>query len=140
MSDAPSAVSAAVSASASADAADAAHVADAEQTPTPKDYPGPLVVLVKLRARPDKITAAERALEEISEPSRANPDCLEFRILQDRDDPRSFTLLEHWVSLEANAAHGRRDYMARYMATKNEIFEDISGDFVRELHPPKPGS
>ena len=35
-------------------------------------------------------------------------------------------------------AHGKRDYMAEYMAAKNEIFEDISGDFVQELHPPTP--
>jgi quinol monooxygenase YgiN len=100
----------------------------------------PLVVLVKLQARPDKIAAAERALEKIADPTRANPDCLEFRIFRDRDDPQSFTLLEHWISLEANMAHGQRDYMAEYMATKTEIFEDISGDFVDELHPPKPES
>ena len=102
----------------------------------PKDYPGPLVVMVKLRTRPDQVTAALQALEKITEPTRANPDCLEFRVLHDRDEPRSFTLLEHWVSLEANMAHGRRDYMAEYMATKNDIFEDISGDFVHEVHPP----
>ena len=82
--------------------------------------------------------AAQRALEKITGPTRANPDCLELRVFQDRDDPRSFTLLEHWVSLEANMAHGKRDYMAEYMAAKNEIFEDISGDFVQELHPPTP--
>jgi quinol monooxygenase YgiN len=106
-------------------------------TASRKDYPGPLVVLVKLHTRSDKIDAAQRALEKITEPTRANPDCLEFRVFQDRDDPRSFTLLEHWVSLEANVAHGQRDYMAEYLATKNDIFEDISGDFILELHPPK---
>jgi hypothetical protein len=83
----------------------------------PKEHPGPLVVLVKLHTRPDKIAAAKRALEKITEPTRANP-----------------------VSLEANMAHGQRDYMAEYMATKNEIFEDISGDFIHELHPPTPAS
>ncbi len=106
----------------------------------PKDYPGPLVVLVRLRTRPDQVDAAQQALEKITEPTRANPDCLEFRVLHDRDDPRSFTLLEHWVSLEANTAHGKRDYMAEYTATKNDIFEDISGDFVHELHPPTPAA
>jgi hypothetical protein len=30
--------------------------------------------------------------------------------------------------------------MAEYMATKNEIFEDISGDFIHELHPLTPAS
>ncbi|WP_327232986.1 antibiotic biosynthesis monooxygenase [Streptomyces sp. NBC_01317] len=103
-------------------------------------YPGPLVVLVKLRTRPDKITAARQALEKITEPTRANPDCLELRVFQDRDDPRSFTLLEHWTSLEANQAHAARDYMAEYMAAKDEIFEDISGEFIQELDPPTPAA
>ncbi|WP_460067973.1 putative quinol monooxygenase [Streptomyces sp. YKOK-I1] len=101
-----------------------------------KDHPGPVVFLVRLRARRDKIEAAEQALKKIVGPIRANPDCLEFRILWDRDDPHSFTLLEHWVSVEAVMAHGQRDYMAEYVATKDLIFEETSGEFVQEIHPP----
>jgi hypothetical protein len=44
-------------------------------------------------------------------------------------------LLERWVSFEANVAHGERDYVAEYMATKDEIFESIGGDFLGEIHP-----
>jgi quinol monooxygenase YgiN len=110
--------------------------ADTRQPPSPEKYPGPLVVLVRLQARTGKADAAQQALEKITDPTRANPDCVEFRVLQDKDDPHSFTLLEHWVSLEANAAHGKCDYMAEYMATKNDIFEDIDGQFVQEIRPP----
>jgi quinol monooxygenase YgiN len=111
--------------------------ADRKQVASPKEYPGPIVFFVRLRARPDKIDAAERALEKIADPTRANPDCLEFRISRDRDNPHLFTLLEHWVSVQAVMAHGQRDYMAEYMATKDLIFEDISGEHVQEFHPLK---
>jgi quinol monooxygenase YgiN len=94
---------------------------------TPKEYPGSLVFLVKLHIRPDKIAAAERALEKITEPTRANPDCLELRVFQDRDDPQSFTLLEHWVSLEANVAHGQRDYMAEYRDAQDHLRDPRPG-------------
>ncbi|WP_433722432.1 putative quinol monooxygenase [Nocardia sp. CA-129566] len=103
-------------------------------------HPGPLVMLVRVHARPDQIDVAQRALEKIAGPTRANPDCLEFRIFQDRDDPQSFTLLEHWVSLEANIEHGKRDYMAEYIATKDLIFDAFRGEFVQEICPPGTGS
>jgi quinol monooxygenase YgiN len=88
-----------------------------------------LSVIVRLHARPGNTDAAERALEKITDPTRANPDRLEFRILQDLDDPRSFTLLERWGSLQANRAHAQRDYRA----TKDEIFETIDGEFAQEI-------
>ncbi|NUW35641.1 antibiotic biosynthesis monooxygenase [Nonomuraea sp. SMC257] len=108
---------------------------DRRQAASPKEYPGPIVFTVRLRARPDKIEAAERALEKIAGPIRANPDCLEFRVFQDRENPHLFTLLEHWVSVQAVTTHGQRDYMAEYMATKHLIFEDMSGEPVQEIHP-----
>lgn len=116
--------------------ADSPAPADARQPLSSEKYPGPLVVLIRLHARAGKADAAQQALEKITDPIRANPDCLEFRIFQDRDDPQSFTLLEHWISLDANMAHGRRDYMAEYMATKDELFEDLDGQFVQEILPP----
>jgi len=112
-----------------------AHTSSQKQAAAPEEHTGPIVFMVLLRARPDKIEAAERALEKIADPTRANPDCQEFRIFQDHADPHLFTLLEHWVSPQAVMAHGRRDYMAEYMATKDSIFEDVSGEHVQEVHP-----
>ncbi|WPB88135.1 putative quinol monooxygenase [Streptomyces malaysiensis] len=101
----------------------------------PQDSSGPVVAVIRLRARPGQTETAERALLKIVDPIRANPDCVEFRILRDRHDAHVFTLLEHWVSLEATVAHGKRDYMAEYAAAKNDIFEDIAPSLVEEVHP-----
>ncbi|MCB8873667.1 putative quinol monooxygenase [Acidisoma silvae] len=92
------------------------------------------IVIVTPRARPDKVDSARHALEAIAEPTRANPDCYEFRIFQDKNDLQSFTLIERWVSLDAVLVHGRRDYMAEYMALKDDIFETPPrGKFFHEL-------
>lgn len=113
----------------------ASDVTDPARAGLPREHPGPLIVFIRLHARLDQIDAARHALEKITDPIRANPDCLEFRVFQDRDDPQSFTLLEHWVSREANTAHGQRDYMAEYNAVKYALFDDISGDFIDEICP-----
>jgi quinol monooxygenase YgiN len=94
----------------------------------------PVWIIVRGRARPDQVQQARVALMKIADPIRANPDCLEFRVYQDRDDPHSFVLWERWVSEEALFAHGKRDYMAEYMAEKNKMFESIGGEFLQEIH------
>jgi hypothetical protein len=55
---------------------------------------------------------AKTALMEIADPIRANPDCLDFRVYQNRYDPQSFVLWERWVSEQACLDHGKSDYMA----------------------------
>lgn len=95
--------------------------------------PQPVFILVKALARPDKIEAAKQAFAQITGPIRANPDCLDFHVYYDRHDPRSFTLLERWVSEAAVMAHGKQAYIADYMAQKDELFELLVGSFLEEL-------
>jgi quinol monooxygenase YgiN len=105
-----------------------------DRRPSPVQDARPVWVIVRGRTRPDQVEQAKIALMKIADPIRANPDCLEFRVYQDREDPRSFVLWERWVSEEALFAHGKRDYMAEYMAQKDTIFENIGGDFLQEIH------
>jgi quinol monooxygenase YgiN len=96
--------------------------------------PESFIVIVRPRAKADTIDEARQALEAIARPTRANPDCLEFRIFQDQRDTQSFVLVERWTSLEAVLAHGRRSYMADYVAKKDTLFETPpKGDFYCEI-------
>ena len=95
-----------------------------------------ILVIINLRAKQGYIETARAALMKITDPIRINPDCFEFRVYQDQQDPQNFTLWERWVSKEALFSHGKRDYMAEYMALKDEIFEEPSGGFYQELHAP----
>jgi len=96
--------------------------------------PRPVCVIVNCRARLDKIEQAKVALMKIDDPIRANSDCLDFRVYEDREDPQSFVLWERWVSEDALLAHSKRDYMAEYMAQKDDMFENIGGGFYQEIH------
>ncbi|MGW2511517.1 putative quinol monooxygenase [Streptomyces scopuliridis] len=117
---------------------DSRHAGSAEPAATeamPAPPSGPLFVEIKLGARPGRTETAEQALQKIIAPTRANPGCLEFRVLRYRDDPRAFTLLEHWTSMAATDAHGESEYMADYLATREENFEVLSVSFIHELQP-----
>ncbi len=101
-----------------------------EKTP---NHTGPVNVLIHLYTRESDVEAALRELRKIIAPIRINPDCREFRVFQDKDHPRKFTLVERWASMESVLAHGQRDYMADYMAAESIIFESIEGEFVTEI-------
>lgn len=93
----------------------------------------PIRVVVRLTAAQDRIDDAERLLLGIVGPSRANPDCLEFRIFRDTDDPAVFTLYEHWSSFAANRAHAAMDYMAEFVATSDDVFTSTEPSIVDEI-------
>jgi quinol monooxygenase YgiN len=101
--------------------------------------PRPVCVIVPGRARPDQIEQVKTALMKIADPTRANPDCLDFRVYQNRYDPQSFVLWERWVSEQALLDHGKSDYMAEYNAQKDRLFEslgagNVDGGFFQEIH------
>ncbi|UAJ81205.1 antibiotic biosynthesis monooxygenase [Leifsonia sp. ZF2019] len=93
----------------------------------------PIRVIIRLTADREHIEDAARLLDSIVEPSRANPDCLEFRVFRDAGDPAVFTLYEHWTSFAANRVHAGMDYMAEFVATSDEIFTS-EATFVHEIN------
>ena len=112
---------------------------DTEQPVKPGQDPRPVCVIVTGRARADQIEQAKTALMKIADPTRANPDCLDFRVYQNRYDPQSFVLYERWVSERALLNHGKADYMAEYNANKDKLFEalgagNVDGGFFQEIH------
>jgi len=90
-------------------------------------------IIINGHARLDQIEHAKAALLKIIAPIRANPDCVEFRVYQDQHEPQLFVLWEEWISEDALIAHGKRDYMAEYMAQKDNIFERLNGNFLQEI-------
>lgn len=59
---------------------------------------------IELNAGKD-LDAAVKALNLLVENTRAEPGCIRFEIIQQRDKPEQFTLWEIWVDDAALAAH-----------------------------------
>lgn len=59
----------------------------------PKDT---LRVIVRIKARPDKVNELLSVLSSLVEPTRKEVGCLSYELLQHNEDPTDLTLVEEW--------------------------------------------
>ena len=69
-------------------------------------------VLARHFARPETADEMRRILLGLIEPSRAEPGCLKYELLQNADDPTDFTFVETFASDEALMLHAAAPYIA----------------------------
>lgn len=69
-------------------------------------------VIARHRARPDTVDEVRRLLLELIEPSRSEPGCLKYELLQNAEDPADFTFVETFADDAALAAHASAPYIA----------------------------
>lgn len=65
----------------------------------------PLRVLARVIAKPDEVTRVQTILISLIEPTRQEPGCLSYQLLQNHSDPTDFTFIEEWASAQAEQAH-----------------------------------
>jgi quinol monooxygenase YgiN len=94
----------------------------------------PLMVAVHVLARSGQIERAKAELMKLADPIRANPDCLDYRVYQDRREPLKFLFYERWVSESAFEQHLQREYMDDYKAIVDELFESRRWHYLDEIH------
>jgi quinol monooxygenase YgiN len=95
----------------------------------------PVCVIVRARARAGRGDDVSRELMAIADRIRANPDCLDYRVYRDREDPDGFVFWERWTSEEAGEENLRRDYMRGYLARCDELYEQRTWEIYLEVHP-----
>jgi quinol monooxygenase YgiN len=62
-------------------------------------------IVARITARPDRVDAVREALLALVPPTRAEPGCLEYRLLQSEEAPTDFTFVERWRDRAAFEAH-----------------------------------
>lgn len=73
-----------------------------------------LVVHVHCRVAPDAIDAFRAATLENAKASVREPGVARFDVVQERDDPSRFVLVEAYRTAEAPAAHKETDHYKRW--------------------------
>jgi quinol monooxygenase YgiN len=71
-----------------------------------------LQVIARVIARPDTVDAVKQILVGMLEPTRAEPGCLVYELLQCQDDPTDFTFVEEWTDAAALAQHAASPHIA----------------------------
>ena len=71
-----------------------------------------LQVVARIVARPETVEAVKRILVSMIEPTRNEPGCLVYELLQCREDPTDFTFVEEWTDAAALAQHAASPHIA----------------------------
>jgi len=64
-----------------------------------------LRVIARVKARPGKVNELLSVLGSLVEPTRKEPGCLSYELLQNNEDPTEFTLIEEWQNNTALESH-----------------------------------
>ena len=75
-----------------------------------------LRVVARAVARPDKIDELRSTLLALIEPTRKEPGCIRYEMLQNNSDPTDFTFVEEWESDAALNAHLETDHFKEVAA------------------------
>ena len=87
----------------------------------------PYGFILKAKTRPEKAEAFEALFRAYVEPSRAEPGCIEYHMLRDKEDPSLFVFYEVWASKAALDVHSALPHMAAFFAQR---FDYLERDFA----------
>lgn len=71
-----------------------------------------IIVIARVRPRPDRREAFVAVLEEVQEASRADDGCLHYGYYSEIADAASFIAVEEWRDMPALEAHLRQPHVA----------------------------
>ncbi len=64
-----------------------------------------LRVIARIKARPNKVNELLSVLSSLVEPTRKEPGCISYHLLQNNEDPAEFVFIEEWQSSTALESH-----------------------------------
>ncbi len=64
-----------------------------------------LRVIAKIKARPGKANDLLSLLSTLVEPTRKEPGCISYKLLQNNEDPTDFALIEEWQNSTTLQSH-----------------------------------
>lgn len=70
-----------------------------------------LRVVARLVAKPDKVDELRTLLTGLLEPTRAEPGCISYELLQNKENEAEFTFVEEWEVDSAFDAHLAADHI-----------------------------
>jgi quinol monooxygenase YgiN len=68
-------------------------------------------IIARIRAKPEATEEMKSLLASVVEPTRREPQCVVYELLQDREVPFEFLLVQEWVSDRAYDEHLERPHM-----------------------------
>src|SRR5471032_2087315 len=88
------------------------------------------------KTRPEKAEAFEALFRAYVKPSRAEPGCIEYHMLRDREDPTLFIFYEIWASKAHLDVHSALPHMQAFSEQRMEyLTRDFDVRLIDMLSP-----
>jgi quinol monooxygenase YgiN len=85
-----------------------------------------IFVLARVTGRPEHVETLKLLLLALVAPTREEPGCISYQLLQNRADPAEFTFLERWESQGALDAHLASPRIQQALAAASKLLaEDL---------------
>jgi quinol monooxygenase YgiN len=81
-----------------------------------------LTVIAHLVARGDKIDDARKFLLSLVGQTRTEPECVEYHLHQDNDNPAEFTFYENWTNRAEWDVHMALPHLKEFARRSEELF------------------
>ena len=85
---------------------------------SPSDH---LQILAHFQAKPECVDELREVLLGLITPTRSEPGCLRYELLQSREDPTRFTFVEEWTDDKALEDHFATEHIANAAARFPEL-------------------
>ncbi|MDU9392237.1 putative quinol monooxygenase [Pseudomonas sp. zfem002] len=96
----------------------------------------PYGFILKAKTRPERAEAFEALFRAYVEPSRAEPGCIEYHMLRDKEDPSLFVFYEIWASKAALDVHSSLPHMREFFEKRMDYLErDFEIQLIEMLSP-----
>ena len=79
--------------------------------------------ILHAKTRPEKAEAFEALFRAYVEPSRAEPGCIEYHMLRDKEDPTLFIFYEIWASQAHLDVHSNLPHMKQFFEQRMDYLE-----------------
>jgi quinol monooxygenase YgiN len=85
-------------------------------------------VVARIVAKPDSVEIVRKGLLSLLEPTRREPGCILYELMQNSADPTDFTFYEEWTDAASLNAHGAAAHLE---STFQKLDGHLAGRDVR---------
>ncbi len=80
-----------------------------------------IIVVATAMAQPGKEKQLEKALNDVANPTRQQPGCVEFSLFRDKNNPNVIVGLERWASEADHDKHLQGDHVKVLLAAMGDL-------------------
>ena len=95
-----------------------------------------ITLLALITAKDGRDDAFMEALQELILRTTQEQGCIEFRLMQDKENSAEFMLLEKWADEDSWKGHMKKDHVKKFLSNMEQLVEKFQGRSFVEIKDP----